>query len=340
MSNRALEATEVVKTMERNAEHNVSNLCDWGKMTPGEQKSIFNAYRNDKNNLPGLEFSYDADGPHLKEKPGMVCEGGKKLPEDQAHDTVEGLRKNAVNPKETIAAVNKIQPEEQRQLVLKEMSEKGFPGVVIEKHRTGNGTEYSITEDRSKAAAEAWKHKSSGNEVWHQPLASTEAARQEAAKKNASEIVDTAQEAFAKPWLPLPENKKLVAEADRAEGDLHKKIAELRGDPNRDKVLAELEKQGAKITRDEQGRPVEITFTRQLDASDPIGSAADGIAKVMGNGTKITIPLDKSYEEMKAERKEQFYRGAQALEGFGLISGTAQDRSAQKDSSQKFWFER
>ncbi len=340
MSNPTFEAREVVQKMERNAEHNVSNLCDWNTMTSTEQKSIYRAFQNNRSDLPALDITYNQDGPVLKEKPGLVCEGGKKLPEDQAHDTVEGLRKNAANPKETIANVNKIQPEEQRQLVLKEMSEKGFPGVVIEKHRAGNGIEYSITEDRSKASAEALKHKGSGNEVWDKPLATTEAARQEAAKDNATGIVDTAQDAFAKPWLPLPENKKLVAEADRAEGELHRKVAELRGDPNRAKVLAELEKQGAKISRDEQGRPVEITFTRQLDASDPIGSVADGIAKVMGNGTKITIPLDKSYEEMKAERKDQFYRGAQALEGFGLISGTAQDRSAQKDTSQKFWFER
>jgi hypothetical protein len=340
MSNPTFEAREVVQKMERNAEQNVSNLCDWTNMTSTEQKSIWQAYQSNQKDLPALEITYNQDGPKLKEKPGLVCEGGKKLPEDQAHDTVEGLRKRAANPKETIAAVNKIQPEEQRQLVLKEMSEKGFPGVSIEKHRGGNGIEYSITEDRAKAHAEALKHKGSGNEVWDKPLPSTLAAREEAAKKNAGEIADTAQDAFAKPWLPLPENKSLVAQADQAEGGLHKKIAELRGDPSRDKVLAELEKQGAKITRDGQGRPVEITFTRQLDASDPIGSAADGIARVMGNGTKITIPLDKSYEEMKAERKEQFYQGAQALEGFGLISGTAQDRSAQKDTSQKFWFER
>ncbi|MBA3994199.1 MAG: hypothetical protein C0469_11790 [Cyanobacteria bacterium DS2.3.42] len=337
MSTTAIEATEVVKKMEQNAEHNVSNLCDWTKMTPSEQKSIFDAYRNDKSNLPSIEFTYDQDGPHLKEKPGLACDGGRKLPAEQAHDTVESLRKKADNPKETISAVNKIQPEEQRQLVLKEMSEKGFPGVVIQ--RVGGGM-YSITEDRSKEMAEAWKHRSSGNEVWDKPLATTEAARQEAAKESATAIVDTAQEAFAKPWLPLPENKRLVAQADQAEGDLHRKIAELRGDSNRAKVLAELEKQGAKVTRDEEGRPVEITFTRQLDASDPIGSVAEQAAKIMGTGTKITIPLNQSYEEMKAQKKDEFYRGAQALEGFGLISGTAQDRSAQKDTSQKFWFER
>ncbi len=60
----------------------------------------------------------------------------------------------------------------------------------------------------------------------------------------------------------------------------------------------------------------------------------------MGTGTKITIPLNQSFEEMKAKKKEEFYLGAQALEGFGLLSGTAQDRSAQKETSRKFWFER
>ncbi len=226
-------------------------------------KSIFDAYRSDRSNLPSIEFTYDQDGPHLKEKPGLTCDGGRKLPAEQAHDTVEALRKKAGNPKESIAAVNRIQPEEQRQLVLKEMSENDFPGVVIQ--RVGNGGVYSITEDRSKEMVEAWKHRSSGNEVWDKPLAATEASRQVAAKENATGIMDTAQEAFAKPWLPLPENQKLVARADQSEGDLHRKVAELRGDPNRAMVLAELEKQGEKITKDEGGRPIEITFTRQLD---------------------------------------------------------------------------
>jgi len=338
MSTTVIEANEVVRKMEQNAEQNVSNLCDWTKMTRSEQKSIFDAYRNDRSNLPNIEFTYDQDGPHLKEQPGLACDGGRKLPAEQAHDTVEALRKRADNPKETVSAVDKIQPEEQRQLVLKEMSEKGFPGVVIQ--RLGSGGKYSITVDRSKEMAEAWTQRSSGNEVWDKPLATTEAARQQAAKENATGIVDTAQEAFAKPWLPLPENNRLIAHADQAEGDLHRRIAELRGDPNRAKVLTELEKQGAQITRDEQGRPVEITFTRQLDASDPIGSIADRAAQLMGTGTKITIPLDQSYDEMKASKKDEFYRGAQALEGYGLISGTAQNRSAQKETSYKFWFER
>ncbi len=335
MANETMKPAEVVKTMEQNAEHGVSNLCEWNKMSPQDQKSIFAAYRDDKSHLPDLQFTFDQDGPHLKEKPGLVCEAGQKQPEAQAKETVDGLRKNAGKPAETIAAVNKIQPEEQRQLVLKEMSENRFPGVVIEKHRNGNGIEYSITEDRSQTTAKALEYKASGHEVWDKPLASTEAEKQAAAKEKAHGIVDTAQETFAKPWLPLPENKRLEASADLAEGALHKKIADLRGDPNRDKVLAELEKQGAKITRDEQGRPVEITFTRQLDGSDPIGSVAD---KFVGN--KVTIPLDKSYEEMKAEAKERFYAGAHALQGFGMIAGKAAEREAAKDTSTKYWFER
>ncbi len=47
-----------------------------------------------------------------------------------------------------------------------------------------------------------------------------------------------------------------------------------------------------------------------------------------------------SLSSLFAQKKEEFYRGAQALEGFGLLSGTAQDRSAQRDTSRKFWFER
>ncbi len=334
MSNPTFEPREVVQKMERNAEHNVSNLCDWNNMTSTEQKSIWRAFQSNQKDLPALDITYNQDGPVLKEKPGLVCEGGKKLPEAQAHDTVEGLRKNSANPKETIANVNKIQPEEQRQLVLKEMSEKGFPGVVIEKQRLDGGrTKYSITEDQSKATLEAWKHKSSGNEVWDKPLATTEAARQEAAKEKATGIVDNAQDAFIKPWLPLPENQRLSAQADQAQGELHRKVAELRSDPNRANVLAELEKQGAKITRDEQGRPVEITFKRQADIRDPISSVIDG-------GDKITIPLDKSFEEMKAEAKEEFYAGNQGLKRYGVISRYAEQRDLQKDTSQKFWFER
>ncbi len=335
MSQAAFEATEVVKHFEDNARQNTSNLCDWNKMTSQEQLSIFRAYQSDKSHLPDLQFTFDGDGPHLKEKPGMVCEAGKRLPEDQAHDTVEALRKNAGNPKETIAAVNKIQPEEQRQLVLKEMSEKGFPGVVIEKHR-GSSIEYSITEDRSKQQAEALRHQSTGREVWDKPLASTEAEKQEAARQKATDIMETKKEAFTKPILPLPgENERLSKQADIADGELHRKIAELRTDPNREKVLAELEKQGAKVYRDEQGNPVEITFHRGYDSSDPVGSALDKVGR-----SEIKIPLNKSYEEMKAEAKEQFYAGAKALEGYGVVSGYAQDRSAQKDTSTKYWFER
>lgn len=336
----AMQPAEVVKKMEQNAEHNVSNLCDWNNMTRQEQTTIFRAYQNDKANLPNIEITYDMYGPQYKEKPGMSCDGGRKLPEDQARETVAGLRKGASNPQATIEAVNKIQPPEQRQLVLKEMSESGFPGVTIQKQRAGEKTEYSITEDKSKAHAEAMKYKPSGDQPWDKPLATTELARQEAAKQQASEIKSIAQESFAKPWLPLAQNKAQEATADKAEGELHRKIAELRNDPNREKVLAELERGGAKITRDEQGRPTEIAFTRQLDASDPLGSGVERIATIMGNGAKITVPLDKSYEEMKAERKEQFYNGARALEGYGMLSGTAVDRSEQKDTSTKYWFER
>lgn len=331
MSTPTFEAREVVQKMERNAEHNVSNLCDWNNMTSADQKAIYRAFQNNRSDLPALDITYNQDGPVLKEKPGLVCEGGRKLPEAQAHDTVEGLRKNAANPKETIGAVNKIQPEEQRQLVLKEMSEKGFPGVVIEKHRGGNGIEYSITEDRSKATAEALKYKSTGE--FDKPKDVVAAEKQVVVKEKAAGISDTAQDAFIKPWLPLPENKRVTAESDLAEGELHRKIAELRSDPNRANVLAELEKQGAKITRDEQGIPVEITFKRHADIRDPISSVIDG-------GTKITIPLNKSFEEMKAEAKENFYSGNKGLQRYGVISGYAQEREAQKDTSQKFWFER
>lgn len=336
MTQAAFEATEAVKHMEQNAAQGTSNLCDWNKMTSREQLSIFRAYQSDKSDLPHVEFTFDQEGPHLKEKPGLVCEGGKKLPEDQAHDTVEKLRKTAANPQETISQVNKIQPAEQRQLVLKEMSEKGFPGVVIEKQRVGSGTEYRIMEDRSKQVAEALKHQGTGREVWDRPLASTEAEKLEAARQKATDITETKQAAFTKPILPLPgENQRISREADVAEGELHRKIADLRTDPNREKVLAELEKQGAKVYRDEQGRPVEITFRRQFDPKDPVGSLAEKAAPA-----EMTIPLNKSYEEMKAEKKEQFYEGVKAAEKIGLVSGHAQDRYAQKDTSTKYWFER
>jgi hypothetical protein len=329
MSTPTFEAREVVQKMERNAEHNVSNLCDWNNMTSTEQVSIYQAFQNNRSDLPALEITYN-NGYVLKEKPGLVCEGGKKLPEAQAHDTVEGLRKNAAHPKETIAAVNKIQPEEQRQLVLKEMSEKGFPGVVIEKHNSSR-VEYSITEDRSKAHAEALKYKSTGE--FDKPKEVIEAEKQAMAKEKATGIVDTAQDAFIKPWLPLPENKRLTVEADQAEGELHRKIANLRHDPNRENVLAQLEKQGATISRDEQGRPIEITFKRQPDGRDPFSSVADKAAK-------FTIPLDKSFEEMKAEVKDEFYSGNSGLKRYGVISRYAEQREAQKETSRKFWFER
>ncbi len=107
-----------------------------------------------------------------KEKPSLTCDGGRKLPAEQAHDTVEALRKKAAQSKESIAAVNRISTRRtQRQLVPKEMSENDFPGVVIQ--RVSNGGVYSITEDRSKEMVEAWKHRSSGNEVWDKPLAAT-----------------------------------------------------------------------------------------------------------------------------------------------------------------------